>query len=230
MELGKINLIRHKAYKNSYVSIDEGGFMRKEKYIRYGAIVLFFLIAGLMYKILLKNESPPAWEHSNVSLLSTTSTSVEETKGHLLYVFVCGAVNNPGVYEVQDGARVYELIEKAGGMSLDAATDYLNMASKVLDGEKLYVPTLDEINFGIDSTDINNAPGNLNDTSDKFLNINLATVEQLMTLPGIGEAKAKAIVQYREAHGRFSDISEIKNIPGIKEAVFEKVKDLIVAK
>lgn len=204
--------------------------MRKKnylKYIRYGTIVAFFLVASFLYNITQKNESPPAWEQSSVSLLSS---AFEETKGHLLYVFVCGAVNNPGVYDAEDGARVFELIAMAGGFTESAVTDYLNMAEKVRDGEKLYVPTVDEIKAGSENTVNAHSPGFFNETSDTYININLATMDQLMTLPGIGEAKAKAIIQYRETNGRFSDISEIKNIPGIKEAVFEKIKDLIIAK
>ncbi|MFQ9509604.1 MAG: helix-hairpin-helix domain-containing protein [Lachnospiraceae bacterium] len=204
--------------------------MRKKnylKYIRYGTIVAFFLVASFLYNITQKNESPPAWEQSSVSLLSR---AFEETKGHLLYVFVCGAVNNPGVYDAEDGARVFELIAMAGGFTESAVTDYLNMAEKVRDGEKLYVPTVDEIKAGSENTVNAHSPGFFNETSDPYININLATMDQLMTLPGIGEAKAKAIIQYRETNGRFSDISEIKNIPGIKEAVFEKIKDLIIAK
>jgi competence protein ComEA len=110
------------------------------------------------------------------------------------------------------------VLKLAGGFSEDAGTDYLNLAETVSDGEKVYVPTVDELNVELAAEE---------EADSGKININTATKEQLITLPGIGESKADSIIAYRTEHGGFSTIEEIMEIPGIKEAVFSKIKELI---
>ena len=155
--------------------------------------------------------------------------SVTEIK--LIYAYICGAVKSPGVYTLSEGSRICDLFEKADGLTEDAATDYWNQARLLVDGEMIYVPTTEEVEEiqwnGLDSsTDQAEATG-ADNTSGK-ININTASKEQLMEIPGIGEAKANAIINYRETNGGFSSIEEVMNIEGVKEGVFSKMKEYIV--
>lgn len=148
-----------------------------------------------------------------------------------VYVQVCGAVNKPGVYKVKSTLRVFEVIDVAGGVTEEAETNVINMAKPVMDEMKLYIPAKDEVDAeGYEYTDYDlnlEESEDISPEDDGLVNINEAGEEELMTLPGIGEAKAGAIIAYREENGAFTDISEIMNISGIKQAAFEKIKDLI---
>lgn len=144
-----------------------------------------------------------------------------ENQQETICVHVCGEVCNPGVYELEAGSRLYEAIEAAGGMTEKAAKDYLNQAEKAEDGQQIYVPSEEEVSC----SDEQSVSGN--DREDGKVNLNTASKEQLMTLSGIGEAKASAIISYREAHGGFQNIEELMQVEGIKEGVFQKVKDQI---
>lgn len=148
----------------------------------------------------------------------------ETTQVSDIYVYVCGQVKNPGVYVLPAGSRVCDLFELAGGFSEGAATDYWNQARALQDGEMIYVPTIEEA----EDRQLEGESKNSGQTDDpNKVNINTASKEELMTLPGIGEAKALAILAYRQEHGSFSSIEEIKKVEGIKEAVFSKMKDFI---
>ncbi len=148
---------------------------------------------------------------------SGPDTEQEETLEKIC-VYVCGEVKSPGVYELAAGARVSEAVEAAGGMTEEAAESWLNLAEHMTDGQKIEVPSkeqeeqLKEEAFGRESG---------------LVNLNTASAEQLTTLTGIGESKAEDILNYRETHGGFRTIEELMQIPGIKERVFEKIKDQI---
>ena len=147
--------------------------------------------------------------------------SVGETAaGPTVMVHICGCVVVPGVYEVPEGSRVYEVIEQAGGFLPEAAQSYLNLAQIVSDGQKLVVPSVDEVapdRYGLSAED----------AGDGLININTADKGRLMTLPGIGEARAEAIIAWREKNGRFQTPEDIMQVSGIKEAAYEKIKGLI---
>lgn len=145
------------------------------------------------------------------------------------YVHVCGAVNSPGVYELKADSRLYEAIALAGGLTEQAAGEALNQAQKVEDGSRIYVPDKEEYAAGTGDVSAAGKDTAKNDTSgeDKKVNLNTATKEELMTLSGIGEAKASAIISYRESHGGFQKIEEMMQVEGIKDGVFQKVKDQI---
>ena len=142
---------------------------------------------------------------------------------------VAGAVRTPGVVKLARGARVYEAIELAGGFAKDAAISAVNQASVLQDGQQLYIVTVEEqktkqLSSSEDSLETS-GEGRVADAGK--VNINQASEEELMTLPGIGASKAADIVRYREEQGRFEQIEDIMNISGIKEAVFGKIKDKI---
>ncbi len=148
----------------------------------------------------------------------------EETVITYISVYVCGAVNVPGVYELEEGSRMYEAIELAGGMTSDGMESYLNLAEVLTDAQKIYIPTEEEVDTGVILGSTSSVYSE--STSDK-VNINTATKEELMTLTGIGEAKAEAIITYRETVGFFEAPEDIQNISGIKEAVYEAIQDEI---
>ena len=146
----------------------------------------------------------------------------EQEPAETVYVYVCGAVNAPGVYELKKDARVFEAITLAGGMTAEAAPEAVSQARTVADGEQIYVPTVQEVQMqgsGVEDIVTGNA-----DVSGK-VNINTAGKEELMTLTGIGEAKAQSILDYREEHGKFGSIEDLMLIEGIKEGVFNKIKE-----
>ena len=146
-------------------------------------------------------------------------------------VYVCGAVNHAGVYSLKGSPRVVDAVEAAGGMNDQADTDYINQAMLLSDGQKVYIPTREETEKAV-----NDLPGSdqgsfcdngIQDPDAGKVNINTADAAQLMTLPGIGEAKAALIIEYRTNSGRFDSIEDIMKISGIKEGMFNRIKDKI---
>lgn len=134
------------------------------------------------------------------------------TEENEIYVYVCGHVKTPGVYTLEPESRICDALDLAGGVTEDGNPEALAQAEYVTDGQTIYVPGLN------DETGIS-------EKEDGLIDINTADKEMLMTLPGIGESKADIIIQYREEHGKFESIEDLMNIPGIKEGVFNKIKD-----
>lgn len=149
-------------------------------------------------------------------------------------VYVCGAVKRSGVYHLPGGSRIVDAIEAAGGCTKSADEECLNQAEFVTDGQRLYIPKKGEQDqASVDQSQINsynNSQENENVAGIQSgkINLNTATKEQLMTLPGVGESKAVAILEYRQEHGGFQSVDEIKKIRGIKDGVYNKIKDSIV--
>ena len=154
----------------------------------------------------------------------TEDTEILVSESKDIYVYVCGQIQNPGVYVLPEGSRVCDLFAMAGGFTKEAATDYWNQARLLKDGEMIYVPTREEVKDRSSLVQENSSDDTAE--SDK-VNINTASKEELMTIPGIGEAKATAIIDYRKKHGKFSSIEEVKNVEGIKDGVYSKMKDYI---
>ena len=145
-----------------------------------------------------------------------TASGSGDTSDAEICVYICGAVHEPGVYELPEGSRVHEALDMAGGMTEEAAAYALNLARIAVDGEQIYVPDAEEIQ----GQSILSGSG-----YEKKVNINTASMEELMTLTGIGEAKAESIIRYREENGGCQSIEDLMEIGGIKEGVFEKIKD-----
>ena len=173
-------------------------------------------------------------EQSSVEDNLSSDTQMQEPadmeQAQVVAVYVCGAVNNPGVYYLDVHAIKQAAIEQAGGFSESADQSYVNLAQPVSEGERIYVPTLEETEqlsyLQTDKSDVSIESVKKSDTEK--ININTATKEQLMTLPGIGENKANAIIEYRQTQGMFKTIDEIMRIDGIKEGVYNKIKNLII--
>ena len=178
-----------------------------------------------------QNEDVAATEIMAENNADDTQTAGSDKKR---FVYICGAVNVPGVYEVEQNARLYEVVEAAGGLREDAAEEFVNQARQIEDGEMIRILTQEE---AAQAGDEEAGEGAENDVkaetandSDGRIDLNLATVAELMTLPGIGQAKADSIVRYREKNGAFSSIEEIKQVEGIKEGVYNRIKDNIKVK
>ena len=149
--------------------------------------------------------------------------SAEETgRRQEMYVHVCGQVQRPGVYRLPAGSRVFEAVEAAGGMCEGADGSYLNQAEMLSDGQQLYVPA-----EGEDMRAAMDKDAGTDVKDDGRVDINTAAKDELMTLNGIGEARADSIIKYREEHGGFQSIEELKEVEGIKDGIFNKVKDQI---
>lgn len=145
----------------------------------------------------------------------------EETSA--IWVDVSGAVKNPGVYKLENGARIFQAIEAAGGFSEDADPQWLNQAAEISDGEKIFVYTKEETQTlkeqGISSEQ---EKENAEKAEEAKININQASLEELQEIPGIGEARAQAIIAYREETGGFGSIEDIQQVSGIKGKPLKK--------
>ena len=165
-----------------------------------------------------------------------------EAENSTCFVYVCGAVKRAGVFELPSGSRVYEAIALAGGFCKNAYEKGINQARQIQDGDMIEVLTKKEHKelerdsssgesgagaAGVNVSDKSNAERNAGTASDSLIDINTADAAQLMTLNGIGEAKAASIISYRESSGGFSAIEEIKNVSGIGEGVYAKIQDKI---
>jgi len=147
------------------------------------------------------------------------ATQEEAMQESMICVYVCGAVENPGVVELPEGSRAADALLAVGGLTAEAEEDYVNLAAKVQDGEKLFFPTKAEVELWEEESAME---------QKGIVNINTATKEQLMTLSGIGEARAEDILEYRKSQGAFQCIEDLKKVTGIKESLYEKIADKIV--
>ena len=190
------------------------------KGVLFGTLIVVCLCScgkGTAYYVEEEESAAPLVQESE-------SASASEPSQHMIYVYVCGQVVSPGVYTLPEGSRICDLFEMAGGFTADAATEYWNQARILTDGEMIYVPTVEE---GKERQLDSNTTSQADTDSSNKVNINTASKEELMTLPGIGEAKAQAIIAYRQEHGPFSSLEELKEVEGIKDGVFSKMKDYI---
>lgn len=171
-------------------------------------------------------------EMSDYSDVQTIAPSPAQTPvPAVIYVEVCGAVAAPGVYQLMENSRVFHAVEAAGGMVENAAHGYVNLAQMLSDGQQIYIPTKEEAELQAlpkASADLFTDSTSRTTEASQVININTAGKEELMTLCGIGESKALAIIAYREEKGRFDSVEELMNVQGIKEGTFTKIKENIV--
>lgn len=173
--------------------------------------------------------------HEEVGTFERVAETGEEIQ--TLWVHICGYVRTPGIYELPEGSRVFDCLMEAGGFAEGANETALNLADYLRDGSQIYVPGIDLGNENesllshgsIALPDQTGTVVGIGETNAQkhLVNINTASLEQLETLPGIGEKRAKDIISYRESNGPFESIEDIQKISGIKSAIFEKIKDLI---
>ena len=193
-------------------------YKKHKRAVQYGICAVFLIITGLIYLAGRKNASVS----ENTFADNVVSSSIEdswhmesESSFEDIYVYICGHVNSPGVVKCLKGTRLYEAVAMAGGAADSADMSAVNLAALVADGERIYIPA-----YGEDISVIE-------EQTEGIVNINKATESELMTLPGSGSSRAADIVRYRTDNGRFQTIEDIMKVSGIKEAVFNKIKNYI---
>ena len=197
-------------------------YMKNKRFVKAAIIVVFVVAAGIIFCISVENKQPEVViSEEEFNEAETTVPSVLETETAAeICVHVCGSVESPGVYFLPEGSRVNDAVLIAGGFSDEASSEYLNLAELLKDGEQVYIPSLEEL-YGEDGgySKIN--------IDDGLININTASAEELKTLPGIGDAKAAAIIAYRNNTAKFETIEDIMKVSGIKENAFQQIKEYI---
>lgn len=195
---------------------------------------------------------PALQEDAAASERTQASVEAMPAESGMLYVHVCGAVEAPGVYELPAGSRVYEAVQAAGGFTVEAEQNYVNQAQILSDGVKLVIPTREEAAAAESGEETGSDPaaqeksgaalqigivggeeppgGEAAEKANAKININTASVKELCGIPGVGETRAEAIVSYRESHGGFAKPEDIMKVNGIKEGMYEKIKDSISVK
>lgn len=161
----------------------------------------------------------------------TKENKIEEEKSKIK-VYVTGEVNQPGVIELEEGARIQDAIKGAGGIKAEANLKNINLAYEISDGEKIYVPNLSEVSEEEISEEPASGESNSSSSSSSKgkININKATETELTSIPGIGASTAQKIISHREENGKFKTIEDIKNVSGIGDSKYEKMKDSICVK
>lgn len=199
----------------------------KKKLCCLGISLLLFLLAGCSEKekVTLEEVRKEEAETPEAKSGQEAPRDAEDFETEQkLYVYVCGEVARPGVYELEAGSRLYAAIRAAGGMTEAADDDYLNQAESLQDGQQIYVPSREETET---SKEILGGTGDMREEKSDKVNLNTAGKEELMTLPGIGEAKAESIIRYREEQGGFQSPKDLMKIEGIKTGVFNKIKEQV---
>lgn len=205
--------------------------MWKKFWKKYGAMItaaVFLTAAGFTYSFAGKqpliaeqscSELALESQERDASLKAEGILAEPESAPEIFYVYICGEVKEPGVYQLPEGSRIVDAVEAAGGLLESAAAEAVNLAEKVSDGMQIVILSQEEM-LEIAKREAEAAAG--------LVNLNQATKEQLMELPGIGASRAEDIIRYRESAGGFQTIEEIMQVPGIKDAGFQKIKDRIV--
>ena len=223
-------------------------YIEKYKIIVF-TIVIILLIGAIVYSIVKTNKVEVT---EDIEIKEEVKEEKEEIFIEKLKVDIKGQVLNPGVYELDNNSRIIDVINKAGGLLDTANTEYINLSKKIKDEMIIIIYSNNEIEkFKETKKEIIYieyeciCPDNINDScinesdtvntngivkensSDNKVSINLGTLEELMTLSGIGESKAKSIIEYREKNGEFKNLEDLMNVSGIGESAYSKIKDNI---
>ena len=212
--------------------------MLTQKQKIYLGVAIVIIIFMIFYYIFTNNSD---YNYEDLDELDEKTESIfqssKETEKTKIVLHITGAVNEEGIVRIEEGARIIDIVEAAGGLKDDAELKNVNLAYIVEDGQKIYIPYKsdteeqeEEIPFVsvdagkdvITDTEVNNSNG-----SNLKVNINKASQADLQLLPGIGESTALKILEYREKNGKFDSIEEIKNVSGIGDAKYENIKDYI---
>lgn len=215
-------------------------FYDHQRYFMYGFLLLFICLCFII--IYVSFNSDVKIVEPEVIALSDNEEKDEiiEKAIETIFIDIKGEVNSPGVYEMQLGDRVIDAVQMAGGFTDEATTDNVNLSKKLKDESVIIIPSYlknyenvtikndyeIDINDDIVQSEKNESDEKI-ESSSNLININTASVVELMSLDGIGESKAKAIIEYRDINGDFENILDIKNVSGIGESIYEKIKDYI---
>lgn len=202
-----------------------------QKYKKSMLFPSILVVSGLCYFYFSSSDSSPPQEELIETIQpieeKNLSESAEEAVMQQVFVEIKGAVMYPGVYELEQDQRIKDVVQLAGGYTENADTQFINHAQKVQDEMVIYIPIMGE-QLEEGSSSLLTLPTETN--KEQKININKADVATLATLPGIGPFKAQSILTYREENGQFQTIDDLKNVSGIGDKTFEKLKDAITVK
>ena len=188
---------------------------------KFKIIIIAIIVIALVIIKIIDTKMVSKQNTTGLNLISYSSDTEDENS--TIKIYITGEVNIPGVIELNEGDRISDAIEKAGGLTENANLKNVNLAYQLMDGEKIYIPNNEEAN--VESELIDDGIGKNN-----LININKATAKELQDLNGIGESLAISIIEYREKNGKFSKAEDLLNVPGIGEAKFSKIKEQIKVK
>lgn len=200
--------------------------MKNFKKIFFLSAVAISIIIIFIYNNM-KNSSNEIIQEEVYIDANENNVTLEEKEKIILHI--TGEVNSPGIIEIDEGSRLIDAIEAAGGLTPNADINKINLAYTVVDGQKINIPNInDETEKDYITNNIGeNIIEDTNVKTENLININTATQTELETLTGIGPSTALKIINYRAEHGKFQTIEDIKNVPGIGDQKFEKIKDKI---
>lgn len=195
-------------------------FWRCENMVRFRGV---YLMLGLLLMVTGCSLAPPSMREfvPEAATENTAHVSIAQEKEYI-YVYICGCVRHPDVYRLHNGSRAIDAVKAAGGFTGDASKEACNLAEELEDGMQITIPSVQE-----ESPSDSRHADTGGKSQDGLVNINLATAQELTALPGIGTARAEEIVSYRNAHGDFSSIEDIKNVSGIGDGIYTRIQDMI---
>lgn len=202
---------------------------KNKKYVIIGLIFCILIIAIIIVKQF-DTEEKETLDLISIEENTENTETVEEEEDYKIVIHITGEVNNEGIIEIKEGGRISDAIEEAGGLTKEADLERVNLAYELEDGQKIYIPNKKDkgieeyVTEGVDDIVL---PDELSKAGDGLVNINKASSEELQELDGIGEALAENIIAYRENNGKFKNIEDIKNVSGIGDSKYEKIKDNI---
>ena len=223
-------------------------FYRNRKIIFISTLV--FIVITIITCVFIFNKKPTIKKKISASPIIKKKVENKEAtvKEELFKIDIKGEINNPGIYEMPKNSRIIDVINKAGGLTENANTTVINLSKKISDEMVIIIYSNDQVmdfkntkkeeetlidkchqkdDISLKNDACIEKDTTTTDNLNKQISINTATKEELMTLPGIGEAKAQEIIDYRNTNGNFTTIEDIKNISGIGDSVFAKIKDYI---
>lgn len=199
--------------------------------ILVGGVIVF--VIGYYIYTTTSNEGYEQLDIISEEKNTQNKENVENEQEDIIVVHIAGEVKKPGIVKIKEGARIADIIEAAGGLTEKANISNINLAYIIEDGQKITIPSKDEKEEKENIT-TESGEGIINEeqgiSSQKQININKATKEQLCELQGIGESTADKIITYRKENGNFKQVEDIKNVPGIGDAKYENIKDRISVK
>ena len=205
-------------------------------------LIMIIVIIYYIYSTLYVNDFTFSYEDSNLETndlidssnnkITSNDFNITTSSTNNIIVYICGAVKNSKVVTLKENSRICDAIDAAGGLTNEADLININLAYILEDGEKIYIPKKGENIENLSSLNSNNQNSSYSSYSssnskNNKININKATQTELETIPGIGPSTALKILDYREKNGNFSSVEDIKNISGIGEAKYEKIKNYI---
>jgi competence protein ComEA len=213
---------------------------RKIKILVFLAFVVLASVFSLILALLFPDRDDVAWASgardaagsgslATAQAVAATGAATDPAQEKdLIPIYLVGAVQRPGIYPVIRGSYLYELVARAGGLTEDAAADAINLAFQLVENQRIRLPSRQELAAATEAVSANGGDTTITgDNGAGRVNINRASADELDNLPGIGPATARAILAYREQHGRFQKIEDLMQVPGIKESRFSSLKDLI---